>query len=207
MLLLTNLTSFITKIHGSNTIWRKSMSLLIEKMIRELKLKAMSEKTIKSYVSYVNYLAKYYKKSPENRYIPLGLDGKVEGITKYNVFRKINFPTISGTPGAFVVDNAGIVLSRGKLETLNASTLTNAGLNLTVNWNYGSYGVGIDQITVVAYNPIAKQTVVNTATIRSAGNAALSVPAMWAKQQVFVYIFTGNGDISSTSQFVGSVTV
>ncbi|MBK8398768.1 MAG: phage integrase N-terminal SAM-like domain-containing protein [Leptospiraceae bacterium] len=34
-------------------------------MIRELKLKTMSEKTIKSYVSYVNYLAKYYKKSPD----------------------------------------------------------------------------------------------------------------------------------------------
>ena len=41
------------------------MSLLREKMIRELKLKTMSEKTIKSYVSYVNYLAKYYKKSPD----------------------------------------------------------------------------------------------------------------------------------------------
>lgn len=41
------------------------MSVLREKMIRELKLKMMSEKTIKSYVSYVNYLAKYYKKSPD----------------------------------------------------------------------------------------------------------------------------------------------
>lgn len=41
------------------------MSVLREKMIRELKLKMMSEKTIKNYVSYVNYLAKYYKKSPD----------------------------------------------------------------------------------------------------------------------------------------------
>jgi site-specific recombinase XerD len=34
-------------------------------MIMELKLKRMSEKTIKSYVSYVNYLAKFYNKSPD----------------------------------------------------------------------------------------------------------------------------------------------
>jgi site-specific recombinase XerD len=41
------------------------MSPLREKMIRELKLKTMSEKTIKNYVAYVNYLAKFYKKSPD----------------------------------------------------------------------------------------------------------------------------------------------
>ena len=139
--------------------------------------------------------------------IPLGLDGKAEGITKYNVFRRINYPTISGTAGALVVDNTSIVVSRGKLESLNALALANAGLNLTVNWNYDNYGIGTDKVTLVAYNPIAKQTVVNTASIRSAGNAALSVPAMWATQQVFVYIFTGNGDITSTSQYIGSVTV
>mgnify|MGYP003598064796 CR=1 FL=1 len=139
--------------------------------------------------------------------IPLGLDGKAEGITKYNVFRRINYPTISGTAGALVVDNTSIVVSRGKLESLNALALSNAGLNLTINWNYDNYGVGTDQVTLVAYNPIAKQTVVNTASIRSGGNAALSVPAMWATQQVFVYIFTGNGDITSTSQYIGSVTV
>lgn len=34
-------------------------------MIQELKLKMMSEKTIKNYVSYVNYLAKFYNKSPD----------------------------------------------------------------------------------------------------------------------------------------------
>ena len=123
------------------------------------------------------------------------------------MFRRINYPTISGTAGALVVDNTSIVVSRGKLESLNALALSNAGLNLTINWNYDNYGVGTDQVTLVAYNPIAKQTVVNTASIRSGGNAALSVPAMWATQQVFVYIFTGNGDITSTSQYIGSVTV
>jgi hypothetical protein len=139
--------------------------------------------------------------------IPLGLDGKAEGITKYNVFRRINYPTISGAVGALVVDNAGIVVSRGKLEGLNSLALSNAGQNITVNWNYGNYGVGTDQVTLVAYNPVVKQTVVNTASIRSGGTSALAVPAMWATQQVFVYIFTGNGNISSTSQFAGSVTV
>lgn len=41
------------------------MSPLREKMIRELKLKTMSEKTIKNYVSYIFYLARFYKKSPD----------------------------------------------------------------------------------------------------------------------------------------------
>jgi integrase/recombinase XerD len=41
------------------------MSALREKMIQELKLKRMSDKTIKSYVSYINYLSLYYKKSPD----------------------------------------------------------------------------------------------------------------------------------------------
>ena len=139
--------------------------------------------------------------------IPLGLDGTAEGITKYNVFRRINYPTISGTAGALVVDNAAIVVSRGKLEALNDIALANAGQNITVTWNYGGYGIGTDKVTMVAYNPVAKQTVVNTASIRSGGTSTLAVPATWATQQVFVYIFTGNGDISSTSQYAGSVTV
>jgi len=139
--------------------------------------------------------------------IPLGLDGKAEGITSHNVFRKLNYPTISGTAGALVVDNAGIVVSRGKLEGLNSIALTSAGQNITVNWNHGGYGVGTDKVTVVAYNPVLKQTSVNTASIRSGGTSALTVPAMWATQQVFVYIFTDNGDTTSTSQYVGSVTV
>ena len=41
------------------------MSPLREKMIRELKLKTMSEKTIKNYVSYIFYLSRFYKKSPD----------------------------------------------------------------------------------------------------------------------------------------------
>ena len=105
------------------------------------------------------------------------------------------------------MDNTAITVSRGKLEGLNSLALSNAGLNITVNWNYGNYGIGTDQVTLVAYNPILKQTVVNTSSIRSGGISALSVPSTWATQQVFVYIFTGNGDISSTSQFVGSLTV
>ena len=41
------------------------MSLLREKMIMELRLKKMSESTVKNYVLYVKQLAKYYKKSPD----------------------------------------------------------------------------------------------------------------------------------------------
>jgi integrase/recombinase XerD len=45
--------------------WRIFMSVLREKMIQELRLKRMSEKTIKNYVLYVKQLAKYYKRSPD----------------------------------------------------------------------------------------------------------------------------------------------
>ncbi len=139
--------------------------------------------------------------------IPLGLDGKSEGITKYNLFTKLNYPSISGTAGALIVDNTAITLSRGKLEGLNSLALSNVGQNITVNWNYGNYGIGSDQVIIVAYNPILKQTVVNTSSIRSSSTSALSALVTWVGQQVFVYIFTGNGEISSTSQYVGSVTV
>ena len=41
------------------------MSLLREKMIMELRLKKMSESTVKNYVLYVKQLAKYYNKPPD----------------------------------------------------------------------------------------------------------------------------------------------
>lgn len=41
------------------------MTKLREKMIMELKLKKMSDKTVSSYVHYVKQLAKYYNKSPD----------------------------------------------------------------------------------------------------------------------------------------------
>ena len=68
-------------------------------------------------------------------------------------------------------------------------------------------------VGAIAFSDWNDQTIIkaksegSTASIRSGGTSALAVPAAWATQQVFVYIFTGNGDISSTSQYVGSVTV
>ena len=74
----------------------------------------------------------------------------------------------------------------------------------------GNVAGAVGDITFADWNG---QTVIkaksegSTASIRSGGTSALAVPATWATQQVFVYIFTGNGDIFSTSQYVGSVTV
>ena len=139
--------------------------------------------------------------------IPIGLDGKAEGVTDYNLFRKLNYSNLSGTAGALVVDNSMIVLSRGRLEVLDTLGVSIAGRIITVNWNYDNYGNGTDKVTIVAYCPAFKQSYANTASIRSTGNAALSVPSIWATKQVFVYAFTGNAEISSATQYVGVVTV
>ncbi|MBK6606433.1 MAG: hypothetical protein IPG24_13360 [Leptospiraceae bacterium] len=122
-------------------------------------------------------------------------------------FRKLNYSNLSGTAGALVVDNSMIVLSRGRLEVLDTLGVSIAGRIITVNWNYDNYGDGTDKVTIVAYCPAFKQSYANTASIRSTGNAALSVPSIWATKQVFVYAFTGNAEISSATQYVGVVTV
>lgn len=78
----------------------------------------------------------------------------------------------------------------------------------------GNVAGAIGDITLSGWND---QTIINTkseglnslafSNIRSIGIFALSVPATWAAQQSFVYIFTDIGKISRISQYVGSVIV
>ncbi|MBK8395014.1 MAG: hypothetical protein IPL26_07175 [Leptospiraceae bacterium] len=137
--------------------------------------------------------------------IPLGLESAA--ITAYNLFRRLNFPAIEGTLGALTVDHAIILVSRGNLATLNGLGFAAAGLNINATWNFGDYGDATDTITLVVYCPDLKKTVVTTGALRSSGTIAISVPAAWATKEVHAYIYSGNDETKSTSQYLGSLTI
>ena len=137
--------------------------------------------------------------------IPLGLESAE--ITSYNLFRRLNFPVVEGTIGALTVDYTNILVSRGNLVTLNGLGFIAVGTNLTATWTFGDYGDGTDKITLVVYCPELKKTVVATGALRSSGTIALSAPAAWATKEVHAYIYSGNEETKSTSQYLGSLTI
>ena len=137
--------------------------------------------------------------------IPLGFESNE--ITAYNQFRKVNNPFITGTVGAFSTDYPKICLSQGKLESLNSLAASVAGQAITVNWVFGNYGVGSDNITIVVFNPALNKAIVNSTSIRSGGTGTVTVPTLWTGQQAYVYIFSSNVNYKSASQFAGGVTV
>lgn len=132
---------------------------------------------------------------------------KSQEVTAFNQFRKLNTSILSGAVGAIVPDYSKLLLSQGKLEALDNVTTSVNAQTITVNWNFQNMGDANDEIIAVAYNPTLNRIVKNTTSVRSSGTTSFTVPTQWTGQEVYVYVFSGNKDAKSTTQYLGSVTI
>lgn len=112
-------------------------------------------------------------------------------MTEYNMFNKVNFKALSGTPGAITIDYSKINLGAGRLIPPGSLNKTVAGSTVTFNWTPDS-GEPTDNIHLAAYNPTLDKLQLVPPAPRSAGTGSLSVPPGWSGHQIHTYAFARN---------------
>jgi hypothetical protein len=128
--------------------------------------------------------------------------------TEYNVFFSENFGIITGTLGSLVIDYTKMILSKGGLETLNSLVASQATNAVKFDWSWNNYGIGIDKVVFIMFEPSLKTMITDETALRSANTYNLSYPTNWIGKQVHLYSFTKNeGNKTSPSTFVGSITL
>jgi hypothetical protein len=120
---------------------------------------------------------------------------------------------ITGTYPAFSINYAKVMLSSGSLpQSPSVNVTKGAGTDVTVEWDVSVWTNGSpdDLVHICFLNDSTKAVVYSQAqVIRSAGQSAIVLPAVWAGAVIHCWIFFASpgSQKCSVSQYIGTVAL